>query len=358
MSPGAEKAGAVRLAVIRLSAMGDVALVVPAVRAVLLAHPQLTVTLVTRPAFTPFFAGISRLQCIEADVKGKHKGVPGLWKLSREILAAGSPDAVIDLHDVLRSRILSVCFRLGGLPVYRIDKGRKDKQSLTSRHHKRRRPLPHTVDRYLQTFARAGFPASLPAQGNWLGDRPLPGGFLEAAGLLSKDRPWIGIAPFARHAPKRWPLEKTEEIISSVAKAGMQVWLFGGSGEEAACLEAIASRQVGVTVVAGRLSLSGELALIARLDAMISMDSANMHLAALSGIPVISIWGATHPDAGFGPLQGNEAWIVQIPTDRLSCRPCSVFGNKPCFRGDHACMEWISPGEVLSRLSEALGRVR
>jgi len=85
---------------------------------------------------------------------------------------------------------------------------------------------------------------------------------------------------------------------------------------------------------------------------MISMDSANMHLASLFGVPVVSVWGATHPFAGFMGFGQSPDRAVQI--DDLECRPCSVFGNKPCFRGDHACMEWITPERVLEKVGQVL----
>jgi ADP-heptose:LPS heptosyltransferase len=80
---------------------------------------------------------------------------------------------------------------------------------------------------------------------------------------------------------------------------------------------------------------------------MISMDSANMHLASLFGVPVISVWGATHPYTGFYGWAQPTGNAVQID---LYCRPCSVFGNKPCYRGDHACMEQLPPELILEKL--------
>lgn len=342
------------LLVIRMSAMGDVALSLPALTAVLDAYPELTITLVTQKQFLPFFDKTPRLRCVAADIRGVHRGIPGLWRLYREIREAYDPAACIDLHDVLRSHILSFFFRMAGKPVYRIDKGRREKKQLTSRRRKRLRPLPHTVDRYLATFKKAGFPARMPARGNWFNAVGSPDSLLAENRLLPKTRPWVGVAPFARHREKRWPLEKMEVLIESLIKAGTRVFLFGGGAEETTQLRALAHTYRGAVVVAGALSLSDELGLIARLDVMVTMDSANMHLAALSGIPVVSVWGATHPYAGFGPLGDNTHRIVQVSTDTLDCRPCSVFGNKPCFRGDHACMGWIAPGDVLSKVSEAI----
>jgi ADP-heptose:LPS heptosyltransferase len=80
------------------------------------------------------------------------------------------------------------------------------------------------------------------------------------------------------------------------------------------------------------------------------MDSANMHLASIYGVPVVSIWGATHPFAGFYGWMQDVNNIVQAD---LYCRPCSVFGNKPCYRGDHACMQMITT-EMLMQKIEAL----
>jgi ADP-heptose:LPS heptosyltransferase len=99
--------------------------------------------------------------------------------------------------------------------------------------------------------------------------------------------------------------------------------------------------------VAGKYSFEDELAIISNVDKMVSMDSANMHLASLFNVPVVSIWGATHPFAGFYGWAQEEANIVQT---NLECRPCSVFGNKPCYRGDHACMNRIGEAMIVNKI--------
>lgn len=342
------------LLVIRLSAMGDVALTLPALRSVLDAHPDLRITVVTRRQFLPFFEHIDRLQGMAAEVRGIHRGVRGLFRLFREIKRSLRPDSVIDLHDVLRSRILSFFFRTAGIPVFRIDKGRPEKKRLTARTGKDFRPLTHTVDRYLHTFDQAGFPATLSHRENWFGSGVYPRSFLQEAGALPRKGHWIGMAPFAKHPEKRWPLDKMDALIGTIDLHGGRIFLFGGGDAETGALQRIAQKYPDAVVVAGALDRSEELGLISTLDLMISMDSANMHLAAISGIPVVSVWGATHPFAGFGPLGKNEARIVQIPHERLGCRPCSVFGNIPCYRGDHACMAWLTPEAVLEKVRETL----
>ncbi|MEG0191459.1 MAG: glycosyltransferase family 9 protein, partial [Lachnospiraceae bacterium] len=87
------------------------------------------------------------------------------------------------------------------------------------------------------------------------------------------------------------------------------------------------------------------------LDVMLSMDSANMHLASLVGIPVVSVWGATHPYAGFMGWKQQPDHTVQVD---LSCRPCSVYGQKPCFRGDYACLMQITPRQVIEKIERII----
>jgi ADP-heptose:LPS heptosyltransferase len=311
-------------------------------------------TMLSREKFRPFFEQIDRLDFLEAAVSEKHKGVAGLYRLCREIRQTRRIDMVIDLHDVLRSRILSFLFRLAGFPVYRINKGRKEKRRLTAKKGKKLIPLTVTVNRYLNVFARAGFPAALSRRQNWFSHITFPQSFLQEAHLLPKAAAWIGIAPFARHREKTWPIEKTEALIAEFDPKNTLLFLFGGGGKEKAVLNQLKAKYKDIIVVAGALTLTEELGLMSRLDAMISMDSANMHLAALCGTPVISIWGATHPYAGFAPAGDNAELMVQIGPERLACRPCSVFGNKPCWRGDHACMEWITTGDVMGKVTRAL----
>ena len=90
-----------------------------------------------------------------------------------------------------------------------------------------------------------------------------------------------------------------------------------------------------------------ELIIMSHLDVMLSMDSANMHLASLTATPVVSVWGATHPYAGFMGFRQKEENAVQID---LECRPCSIFGQKPCQRGDYACMNNIPPERITERI--------
>lgn len=350
-----------QLLLLRFSAMGDVALLAPVVQAFTQRYPDVAITLVTREKFAVFFEKIPNLRVVGADFDGQHNGLGGLFRLFTELRQLTSFDVLVDAHQNLRSGVLKTLFRLVGVPSVTIDKGRAEKSELTRKENKVRRQLPHTVERYAQAFSQAGFvlqpndafrfPASHSAEAELTE-------FLSRQSITS-DAPWLGIAPFAQHAQKMWPFARFTPLLKQLfTNQPITIFLFGGGADEIAQLDTLRQQFPQVIVVAGQLSLAAELALIRQLTGMLCMDSGNMHLAALSGVPVLSIWGATHPDAGFGPWgQGNEA-ILQVSTDVLTCRPCSVFGDKPCWRGDVACLNDISVDAVTTRVRRLIAANR
>ena len=337
--------------------MGDVALLAPVVQAFILRYPDVDITLVTRQKFAVFFAQFPNVRIVGADFEGRHKGFIGVVRLFTELRQIGSFGMVIDAHQNLRSAILKSLFRLIGVSSVTIDKGRAEKKALTRKENKIRRQLPHSVERYAHAFALAGFalqpncPFQFP---------PVASANDELAAFLDRqpiqsNTPWLGIAPFAQHKQKMWPFERFAPLLDQLyAGLPLTVFLFGGGADEITQLETLRQQFPQAILVAGQLSLAAELALIHRLSGMLCMDSGNMHMAALSGVPVLSIWGATHPDAGFGPWGQDDKAILQISTDILTCRPCSVFGNKPCWRGDLACLNDISVKAVAERVRTML----
>ncbi|PSL47508.1 ADP-heptose:LPS heptosyltransferase [Chitinophaga niastensis] len=335
----------------RLSAMGDVAMTIPVMKQVLEDNPDVEIVFVTNKNWGALCAGIPRLTFFPADIKGVHKGVKGLYGLFRAIKKAHNIDAVADLHDVLRSKILRTFFRLSGTPVASIDKGRAGKKALTRKENKIMQPLTSTIERYAIVFRQLGLHCKMGHKAVFQ-PQPLHDSIIAVTGL-KEGRKWIGLAPFATYREKMYPLEKITIVLEMlVAQPGQQVLLFGGGHQEVALLAMLAAKYPSAIMVAGRFSLSDEMAIISQLDVMISMDSANMHLASLFGVPVVSVWGATHPFAGFMGYAQLPENAVQIGD--LTCRPCSVFGNKPCFRGDHACMEWIKPEQIVTKVKGAL----
>ena len=335
-----------RLLVIRTSSMGDVALTTPVITDILKQYPQIEVTLVTQSAYGSFFPSIRNLQLLFPDFRKRHKGFYGLFHLFMDIKKQYKIDYVIDLHDVLRSKFLRWIFKISGIPVVVIDKGRTEKRHVINGEMKIQ--LKHTAGRYYDVFERALFPVHQ-ENGPWIIPSPeslekitvLTG----VPGVLN-----IGVAPYAKHALKIWPEEYMIRLLNLISeKLKVKFWLFG-SKDEYERLTAFQSKVPSSCLAAGMYSLDEELALISKLDFMISMDSANMHMAALAGTKVISIWGGTDPLTGFGAWKQPDDYSIRIPVSELTCRPCTIYGKGQCRRGDLACMNWLTPEMVFEKI--------
>jgi ADP-heptose:LPS heptosyltransferase len=333
------------LLIIRTSSMGDVALLTPAIKGMREQYPDVEMTIITLKAFESFFYSISDIKLFFPDFKKNHKGLSGIFRMYHD-LEKNHADCVIDLHDVLRSKILRKLFKISGVPVYVINKGRNDKNNVIKG--ERKTGLKHSVIRYCDVFAEAGYPV-MPVDPPCI--LPAPGGLAEVSGLqLNMTEFNIGVAPYAKHKLKMWPEEYMIKLIKMIsARQRVKIWFFGGY-DEIEKLENFKSRIPGSFLVTGKLSLEGELALMSRLNLMITMDSSNMHMAALIGARVISIWGGTDPLTGFGAWKQPDNMSVRIPPDELTCRPCTIFGKGKCRRGDLACMNWLTPEKVFDRM--------
>ncbi|MBX2947408.1 MAG: glycosyltransferase family 9 protein [Cyclobacteriaceae bacterium] len=349
-----------KILILRFSAMGDVVLLVPVIRSLVAAYPDVEVKVVTRPKFAAFFEGIARVLVYEADVDKKYAGFFGIRKLFITLLARANYSVVIDMHDHVRTMVLRNLFKLAGKKVLVFKKGRAEKKAFVRRERKIVKPLPHTVERYREVLQRAGF------------DFPIiPGPYLipstESKNIVAewlnknqfiKKEPWVGIAPFALHPSKIWPIANYPVLIDSlIKKHSTKIFLFGGGEIEIDYFNDLHELfPEHCVVVAGQLKLQQEIALMHQLDLMICTDSSNMHLAALCSTPLLSIWGGTHPDVGFAPYGKGKESILQTSRDELPCRPCSVFGTKTCHRGDFACLTSITAENVFTRATHLLQR--
>jgi len=325
--------------VIRLSAMGDVAMIVPVLRALTQQYTDIKITVLTRKFFTPFFRDLENVQVFYADVKGKHKGILGLYKLSRALKTLRI-DAIADLHNVLRSNILKFFFL--GTKYIQIDKGRAEKKALTSG--KQFRQLKSTHQRYAEVFEQLGFKISL---FNPVFPKPpsLSDKILDSITRDNKKR--IGIAPFAAFKGKAYPLELMEQVIEELSKA-YSVLLFGGGQKEIEALHNFEAKFENVHSVAGKLSLDEELDVISNLDVMISMDSGNAHMAAMLGIEVITLWGVTHPFAGFYPFNQNKENALLANRNLFPQIPTSIYGNT-FPKGYQNAIRSITPQDIITK---------
>jgi ADP-heptose:LPS heptosyltransferase len=334
--------------VIRTSAMGDVALVSPVLREMGKRFPDVKITMLTRQIFRPFFTQSDNLSIFSFDPVKRHRGLTGLFRLYRDLKKGEKIDRVIDLHDVIRSKVIRFFFRLRGVPVSVIDKGRREKRDLIKG--KRKVQLRHTVTRYCDAFARAGFILDPSDRINILPTMPA---LNRASAIFNSDNSIkIGVAPYAKHKLKIWPEENMIRLLNMISeKRSVKFFLFGGR-EESVLLDEFRKKVKGCINLAGKLSLEEEIAVIGRLDFMIAMDSSNMHMAALTGCKVISIWGGTDPFNGFGAWMQPDKYSIRISIDDLTCRPCTIYGKGECRRGDLACMNWLTPEIVLTMIEQ------
>ena len=309
----------------RLSAMGDVAMTVPVLRALTVQHPEVKITFISKPFFKPFFDGIPNVSFFAFDEKKRHKGFLGLLLLFQDLNELHI-DAFADLHNVLRSQIVRNLFALSGKKVASVNKGRAEKKALTQPENKVFKQLPTMFERHSNVFEILGFTIDL--------SHPV---FPKKA-VLDKEtsiilgennKKLVGIAPFAQYDSKVYPLDLMQEVINQLAKnTNYKILLFGGGKKEIEILDSLSANKENVINMAGKIKFQQELQLISNLDVMLSMDSGNAHIAAMLGVKVITLWGATHPFAGFSPF--NQPIENAVVSDRklFPKLPTSVYGNK------------------------------
>ena len=344
------------LLVIRFSALGDVAMTVPVVYALAQQYPDVRITVLSRNFARPLFDDLlPNINFMEADLKREYHGITGLNSLYRRLLAKQFT-AIADLHSVLRSSYLRMRFNLDHYKVAHIDKHRKDRRRITSSSNKQLIQLPTSFQNYADVFARLGYPVNVQFRSIFSEDGGDMNLLPESLPRPTVGQPCIGIAPFAAHEGKIYPVRLMEQVVEQLLAKhpDTRIYLFGkGQREDETFPKWCAAHPQCVYVSQHLNNLRNELILMRHLQVMVSMDSANMHLASLVATPVVSVWGATHPFTGFMGWNQNPENAIQIP---LECRPCSIYGQKPCLRGDYACMRNIAPEQIVNRVELILNK--
>lgn len=344
--------------VTRLSAIGDVAMTIPALYSACRQNPDARFVMLTRPAMARMMLNPPSnltVHAVEPSQK-PYRGIRGIARLTRELHDAYGPfTAVADLHNVIRTRIISALIRLRGAETARLVKDRRGRRRLTRPNRKQMAEQRQQTARYADTFRALGlrcdtssFAGLFPPTG-----KAPTGSFAAVTGPKPRGERWIGIAPFARYQGKIYPPEQMAEVVRALAAdSNNRIFLFGGGDDERAVLSRWTAPNV-VSMADARHGFAVELALMSHFDAMIAMDSANMHLAALAGVPTVSVWGATHPYCGFRAFGQTDADAIGLD---LPCRPCSVYGKTPCRRGDYACMTGIAPQLIVNQVNSIINR--
>ena len=326
--------------IIRLATIGNVAMTVPVLASLSARYPNDRFIVVSKKRLSDLFYGLPNVLFHEADFS--HGALKSILHLFHE-LRAYHIDHVIDLQDVLRTRLLRFLFRLAGKPISVIDYGRAEKRRITLTGY-RGEQLPSETDRYRLTFRQAGLQTddsfcALPV------NEAARQTIIERYG--EKQGRWIGVAPFAKRKSNILPYSQTRALIMRMAaEPNTRIYLFGAGAVEIEMMRQWSSVIPNVVSVAGQLTLAEELELMRSLEVMLCMDSANQHLASLVGLRAVTVWCGTHPAIGYYGWHQQPEDCIQVP---LSCRPCSVHGKNRCRFRNFACKE-INTNEIWEKL--------
>lgn len=326
--------------------MGDVAMTVPVLKELAKQYPELRIIMLTRDFYEPFFEGIPNLVVHNIDLAETHNGVKGVYVLFKELTEQYKIDFIVDLNDKLYSKLLRHFFTHKHIKSTHIDKGRSDKKALTRKKNKVLHQLRTSIDRYADAFTMAGYPINIPDDYTF-SPRPLPTLFAD----LKTNR--IGLAPFAKHKGKVLPLQTIRAFIETMAREmpEYKIVIFGGGAAERMVADSLVAWYPNCVSAVSKVTLRDEINLMANLKLIVSMDSSAMHMASLVGVPVVSVWGATHPFAGF---LGRGQSVDNVVIGNLPCQPCSVYGHKPCYRGDYACLRDVKAQEIFDKVKRLL----
>lgn len=326
--------------IVRFSAMGDVAMSLRAVSALRKTYPSLKITVATKKKFEKFYRLVPDVNIITLSPDGSFKSLRALIKEAKSL----GINYVADIHNTIRGKIIRCAFRFYGAKVATLDKLRGERTALKNRKGAEIVPMRHNVLRFCDVFAALGFPVPEPEPEKRV-ERAVPEAFGE-----KKTGRWAGYAPFASKSMKIYPEPLSRQLVASLSSEFDRVFIFSGPGKEKDFAEEMESTYDNVTRVFGRTDLWGEMDLMANLDVLISMDSSAMHMASTVGTPLVTVWGATHPAAGFYAYGMDvEKNCVQLDLD---CRPCSIYGEGDCRRGDYKCLFGIEPSDIMKKVRE------
>lgn len=337
-----------KILIIRLSSLGDIVLTTPVIKSVKQKFPQSKIFFLTKSQYQDLLKSDPNIfSLIKFDPVKKHKGILGFLKLVKE-LKTFNFDLVVDLHANLRSFFIRHLLKTGIKIKY--DK-RWWARFLLVHFKFLKAKSTHTVDSYLERLKKIGVNSFEKDPKIFLDQESenfLKDFLIEKK--IEKDDIVVGIHPGARWETKRWIEEKFAKVCQILnQKAELKIILFGDQKDQEV-IERISSQIEDQKLFkAVNLPLNKFMSLIKRCDCFITNDSGPMHIASALGVPVVAIFGPTHPRLGFSPM-GSENIVL---TANVKCSPCSLHGEKRCHKKSRYCMDLIEPEMV----TDAVGRL-
>lgn len=318
--------------IIRFNAIGDIVLTTPVISA--LAEANYEVHYLTKKAFSEILETnphVDRVITLEDSLSDVI-----------DIIKVIKYDVVIDLHRNIRSRRVSQSV---SCPSYRLKKNRVALWALTETRWKTHKEK-HIVSRFMDVLQPLGITE----------DNPQTEYYLEKNASSKKENHhgnYMVIAVGAAWKTKCIPESSIIHIVNN--SSFEEIVLIGGPDDKeiASRISTKLSRPVSNQV--GLLSINESAKLISEARVLLTGDTGMMHIAAAFGVPVVAVFGSTHPSLGYVPHYGNrnvDHYIIE--NNDISCRPCTKQGKTKCPKGHFKCMNDLSPSEILDKVDSFL----
>ena len=342
-----------RVLITCFSSISNVAAIVPQLYGLTRDYPEHEFVVLSRSFLRPLFDKINNITFVGSDIRGAHKSPIGIYRLFKELKAL-RPDVVLDMQRSWRTKMITRLFILSGTKTLAIGFASAEQKRLIKRGAEKYHPIPTIFDRQARLYAKIGLKVNDSFCKLYEPSIEQKDKITKLYG--EKQGQWIGIAPFSIARGKTLPFRKMKNIIMHFDKQpNTKIFLFGAGEMENELLSDWQSLYENVYAVYTNLQLDDELALMNRLDVMVSMDSANMHLASLMAVPVVSVWGATHPYSG---LLGWKQSIDNCVGVDFSCRPCTAHSDRKCKYGDYRCLESLHSSKIIEVIERNLEKIK
>jgi ADP-heptose:LPS heptosyltransferase len=342
-----------RVLITCFSSISNVAAIVPQLSGLVNDYPQHEFIVLSRSFLHPLFDKLPRVTFVGADIRGEHKSLIGMYRLFRQ-LRSMKPDILLDMQCSWRTKMIGYLFTLSRTKTLRIGFARAEQKRLIKKGAEKYRPIPTIFDRQARLYGKIRLKVNSDFHKLYEPNADQKAKIKELYG--AKQGNWIGIAPFSIARGKTLPFRKMKNIIAHFDKQpNTKIFLFGAGEMENELLSDWQSLYENVYAVHTNLKLDDELALMNNLDVMLCMDSANMHLASLMAVPVVSVWGATHPYSGF--LGWKQSMDNCVGVD-FSCRPCTAHSDRKCKYGDYRCLESLHSSKIIEVIEKNLEKTK
>lgn len=311
-----------KILVIRTDRIGDVVLTTPALRALRRCFPEARISLLVTPATLDLVRGHPDVdEVLVDDRSGRHAGVPGFWRLLRDIRRARF-DVVINFHPKKRTNLLSF---FSGIPRRIGYANDKFGCLLTDRvpdirPHGQKHEARYCLE-LLESLGVSPDQELLPRIVLQQEAQQQIGPLLESFEVKSGSEKIIALHLGASCPSKRWPVRYFADVVRGIAQRVPAVFCIVGTPDQRDLATALRTELGSSAVVhdmLGRTSVALMCSLINRCDLLISNDSGPVHVAAALGVPVISIFTRNQP--GINP----ERWRPLGPKSHYLAPPLDL----------------------------------